>query len=506
MSNRSRSRALGTRPRRIVLAVSEVLESRRLMASPQVSLPTQPLPEDDIQSPNGHFYFEDAPGQALNVAFNQSVTLASGAMSLTNLTTAETVTELTQSGSGATRTWTVGETIDGQGMLTRGNYELLLNADLVTNAGNENLDGDSNGTGGDDYISGFFFQPGDANHDRLVSGDDYSSIDFNSTIPGANGFHNGDFNYDGIISGDDWATIDFWAGTALPAPPDQPNEMTAAAGRGFIDLTWTAPTDVDVDGFKIYRSLDAGDTFTLHHTIADPTARAWRDEGLEDGTKYTYRIRAYSDSDGQSLTTNKIWSVTNLPSPLEQPIVSAVTYDALTLTWNDNTTNESGFEIEQTGAGGAITIISVPAQDNPDGTASFRVTGLNAATTYSFRVRAYITGTQDSAWSPTVAAATFPTTPDVTLGISGASAVNEGSEYSLDIDIGGIDSSYVTAVELNWGDGASETLSSFVTRAAHTYPDGEAPRTITATAKAGNTVLASDMLELIVHNVVPMLT
>ncbi|MEA2711495.1 MAG: hypothetical protein QOF78_4096, partial [Phycisphaerales bacterium] len=209
MSDHSRSCALGARSRRIVLAVSEVLESRRLMAAPHVNFPTQPSPEDDIQSPNGHFFFEDEtfenqPGQGLKVAFNQSVTLAAGAMTLTNLTTPEKLTELTKSGSGATHTWKVGATDEGEGILERGNYELLLNADLVTNAGNEKLDGDSDGTGGDDYISGFFFQPGDANHDRLVSGDDYSSIAYNSTIPGANGFHNGDFNYDGIISGDDY--------------------------------------------------------------------------------------------------------------------------------------------------------------------------------------------------------------------------------------------------------------------------------------------------------------
>ncbi|MEA2707576.1 MAG: hypothetical protein QOF78_177, partial [Phycisphaerales bacterium] len=49
---------------------------------------------------------------------------------------------------------------------------------------------------------------GDANLDGFISGDDYSTIDFNAGSS-ADGWVNGDFNYDGIVSGDDYSTIDF---------------------------------------------------------------------------------------------------------------------------------------------------------------------------------------------------------------------------------------------------------------------------------------------------------
>jgi hypothetical protein len=49
---------------------------------------------------------------------------------------------------------------------------------------------------------------GDANLDGFISGDDYSTIDFNAGTS-ADGWVNGDFNYDGIVSGDDYSTIDF---------------------------------------------------------------------------------------------------------------------------------------------------------------------------------------------------------------------------------------------------------------------------------------------------------
>ncbi|MEA2710417.1 MAG: hypothetical protein QOF78_3018, partial [Phycisphaerales bacterium] len=57
---------------------------------------------------------------------------------------------------------------------------------------------------------------GDANLDGIISGDDYSTIDFNVGTS-AFGYSNGDFNYDGIISGDDYSTIDFnYAAQGLP--------------------------------------------------------------------------------------------------------------------------------------------------------------------------------------------------------------------------------------------------------------------------------------------------
>ena len=50
---------------------------------------------------------------------------------------------------------------------------------------------------------------GDANLDGVISGDDYSVVDFNAGVPNASGYLNGDFNYDGMISGDDYSLIDF---------------------------------------------------------------------------------------------------------------------------------------------------------------------------------------------------------------------------------------------------------------------------------------------------------
>ena len=61
---------------------------------------------------------------------------------------------------------------------------------------------------GDDVLVMYTYA-GDANLDGAITGDDYSTIDFNIAVPSASGYFNGDFNYDGTISGDDYSVIDF---------------------------------------------------------------------------------------------------------------------------------------------------------------------------------------------------------------------------------------------------------------------------------------------------------
>ncbi|MEA2709164.1 MAG: hypothetical protein QOF78_1765 [Phycisphaerales bacterium] len=89
---------------------------------------------------------------------------------------------------------------------------------------------------------------GDANLDGFISGDDYSTIDFNVGTT-ADGWYNGDFNYDGIVSGDDYSTIDFnyaaqgapfYSGasagglTAVPEPASAAMAATALASVGLL--------------------------------------------------------------------------------------------------------------------------------------------------------------------------------------------------------------------------------------------------------------------------------
>jgi len=75
-------------------------------------------------------------------------------------------------------------------------------------------------------------------------------------------------------------------------------------------------------------------------------------------------------------------SVPNAPDNLQHSVVSS---SQINLTWNDNSDNEDGFEIEQSQDDVNYTMI-----DNvPENTTTYDVTGLSEEEDYSFRVLAY---------------------------------------------------------------------------------------------------------------------
>src|SRR5207237_1434936 len=96
---------------------------------------------------------------------------------------------------------------------------------------------------------------------------------------------------------------------------------------------------------------------------------------------------------GVQFSTGPAGSVPLAPSNLTATAASDSRVD---LTWLDNASNESGFQIQQSLDGTTFT----PAGTAPADATGFSVTGLAASTTYYFRVRAS-NAAGDSAWSNT---------------------------------------------------------------------------------------------------------
>jgi hypothetical protein len=154
---------------------------------------------------NSVYTYQTVPHK-IAYTFDQNVgaSLDTSDLVLKNLTTNVTIPagDLSVSYNAGTNTGTfsyLGTTDGIVGMLPNGTYEAKLLAAGVTNAGGTPLAAD--------HISNFFFRQGDANHDNVIDGDDYSIID-NGFNTGLSGWINGDFNYDGVIDGDDYAIID----------------------------------------------------------------------------------------------------------------------------------------------------------------------------------------------------------------------------------------------------------------------------------------------------------
>ncbi|MGH7498489.1 MAG: fibronectin type III domain-containing protein [Gemmatimonadales bacterium] len=237
------------------------------------------------------------------------------------------------------------------------------------------------------------------------------------------------------------------ATTPVPVtpPPTAPSGLAALASSATaIDLTWN-DNSADEQGFEIWRSTTgAGGTYSLLQSVA-ANATSSSDAGLASSTAYCYQVRATGAGDAPpSAFTASACATTPAPPPPGTPsglAAAATSTTAIALTWNDNSSNESGFEVwrSTTGAAGAFTLLKSVAA-NATGTND---TGLTAGAQYCYQVRAAGSGSvPPSAFSNTScatppAALTAPT--DVSAAATSTTAIaltwtdNSTNEQSFEI-------------------------------------------------------------------------
>ncbi len=101
--------------------------------------------------------------------------------------------------------------------VTAGYYNVVLAASGITDAAGNSLDGDGNGTGGDDFIQQEMVAfPGDANLDGTVNVLDLSALANHYNLPG--GWSDGDFNQDALIDVLDLSLLALHYNQALTPP------------------------------------------------------------------------------------------------------------------------------------------------------------------------------------------------------------------------------------------------------------------------------------------------
>jgi FtsP/CotA-like multicopper oxidase with cupredoxin domain len=181
-----------------------------------------------------------------------------------------------------------------------------------------------------------------------------------------------------------------------------PTNLTASLREPrLVDLAWsythgTAPATA----FRIERAV-AGGAFVAISTLNNANQRTYTDNTVADGTTYAYRVFALSGTESSSpsntatVTTPIIAGPTNLN-------VRSVTANAITISWTDNSSNNTNFRIQRSPNG---TTNWVNVGTTGANTTVYRNTGLARRTTYFYRVQAYSGGTVSS-WSNTVSATT----------------------------------------------------------------------------------------------------
>ena len=176
---------------------------------------------------------------------------------------------------------------------------------------------------------------------------------------------------------------------ALSGPPAAPTGLTAyASSTSQIYLNWDHYwTNVPDNpyAYAIECSLDLDSWWTDGFQYYE--LRYYYCDGLNAGTTYYFRVRAYNDY-GYSYSNIASATTYSAPGSPEAPgglTATAVSTNQIDLSWTDNAYDETGYKVEYsidqvlwTGAG------SLPANIT-----AYQLTGLAAGTTYYFRVYAY---------------------------------------------------------------------------------------------------------------------
>jgi chitodextrinase len=168
--------------------------------------------------------------------------------------------------------------------------------------------------------------------------------------------------------------------------PSVPNGVTAVTiSATQVTVHWNASTDAGGSGLAGYRVYRAG---TLITTTA---ATSYTDTGLSPGTQYCYTIRAY-DGAGNASTASASACVTTqtpastTPAPPSNLAAMVVTPTYITLNWQDNSNNETGFQIERAPAdSGPWSVVGTTGVD----ATSYVDNGLAPSTAYWYRVAAF---------------------------------------------------------------------------------------------------------------------
>jgi uncharacterized delta-60 repeat protein len=161
---------------------------------------------------------------------------------------------------------------------------------------------------------------------------------------------------------------------------------TVSAAR--IDVRWEAHYLANVT-YNVYRSTTPDFRPGPNNQIASGlTTSSFSDTTVAPSTRYYYLVTAITSA-GESFESDVGSQATGFDA---QPLnLSATTVDeySVELTWSDVSANETGFTVEKS-TGGAWTTVEVLS---PDSTGTL-VGGLDADTSYSFRVSANFPGVQ----------------------------------------------------------------------------------------------------------------
>jgi titin len=282
--------------------------------------------------------------------------------------------------------------------------------------------------------------------------------------------------------------------TTLAGAPAAPSGLVAtAASATQINLSWTNNA-TNQSGFKVERSPD-GVTFAQIGTTG-ATITTYSDSPLAPVTTYFYRVRATNasgDSGYSNVSSTATLADTTPPSAPTNLTATATSSTQINLTWTASTDNVgvTQYQIQRCQGAGCTTF----AQVGTSTTLSFPDTGLLAATSYSYQVRALDAANNPSTFSnvaTTVTQSAAPP-PPVTLVQQAETSVLSGTNtISQAFPAASVSGDFI-AVTIKWGNQAL-TVSSISDNKGNLYTPAIGPTNWNGTAKKAQTFYAKNIV------------
>jgi hypothetical protein len=214
--------------------------------------------------------------------------------------------------------------------------------------------------------------------------------------------------------------------TAAPGAPTLATPVQS--GSAAVTLTWTPATSGDAaSSFTLQRAVGTGAFSTLAANATSP----YVDSTVAVGTTYRYRVAGVNVIGTGAYSTEQSIAVLNVPAAPTNLNAALPTATSVLLTWTDNATNETGYQVERAndsvgtpGTPDAATWAQLGSNLAADSTTAGDT--ITSGTVYHYRVRAISSILGNSAYSNVASLLnTAPASPtNVTVAVTGSITVS----------------------------------------------------------------------------------